>query len=70
MQTTRTTPLIAAREARELLEGGRAYRSAIDEPEVFNLLGAALLRTGWTRDLSALSAPCLVVKPGFDHLIS
>jgi hypothetical protein len=59
--------LIAAREARALLGGDRPYRSAIDEPEVFSLLGAALLRTGWTHDLTVLSAPCLVVKPGFDH---
>lgn len=59
--------LIAAREMKALLGGDRAYRSALDEPEVFSLLGASLLRTGWTDDLAALSAPCFVVKPGFDH---
>lgn len=58
---------IAAREIQALLGGDRAYRSAIDEPEVFSLLGASLLRTGWSMDLAVLSAPCLVVKPGFDH---
>jgi hypothetical protein len=58
---------IAAREVRALLGGDRAYRSAIDEPEVFSLLGASLLRTGWSTDLAVLSTPCLVVKPGFDH---
>ncbi|WP_165184095.1 hypothetical protein [Caulobacter soli] len=58
---------IAAWQVKTLLEGGRAYRSAIDEPEVFSLLGASLLRTGWSTDLAVLSAPCLVVKPGFDH---
>lgn len=59
--------LIAAEALRGLLEGGRPYRSAIAEAEVFNLLGASLLRTGWSTDLAVLSAPCLVVKPGFDH---
>lgn len=59
--------LIAAREIKALLGGDRPYRSAIDEPEVFSLLGASLLRTGWSTDLAVLSAPCLVVKPGFDH---
>lgn len=59
--------LIAAREMRALLTGDRPYRSAIDEPEVFSLLGASLLRTGWSSDLAVLSAPCLVVRPGFDH---
>lgn len=60
--------LIAAEAARELLMGSTPYRSAIAETEVFNLVGAALLRTGWTTDLKVLSAPCLVVRPGFDHL--
>lgn len=58
---------IAAREIQTLLAGDRPYRSAIDEPDVFSLLGASLLRTGWSTDLAVLSAPCLVVKPGFDH---
>ena len=59
--------LIAAREMQRLLGGEAAYRSAIDEAEVFSLLGAALLRTGWSNDLGLLSSPCLVVRPGFDH---
>ena len=58
---------IAARETQALLGGNRPYRSAIDEPEVFSLLGSSLLRTGWSTDLAVLSAPCLVVRPGFDH---
>lgn len=59
--------LIAAREMQRLLGGEAVYRSAIDEAEVFSLLGAALLRTGWSNDLGLLSSPCLVVRPGFDH---
>lgn len=61
--------LLAAEAARGLLTGTATYRSAIDEIEVFNLLGASLLRTGWSTDLGLLSAPCLVVRPGFDHLM-
>jgi hypothetical protein len=61
--------LLAAEAARGLLTGTAAYRSAIDEIEVFNLLGASLLRTGWSTDLGLLSTPCLVVRPGFDHLV-
>jgi len=38
------------------------FNSSIDEPNCFNLLGAMLLRTGWTDDLGVLSRPCLVVK--------
>ena len=32
------------------------------DEEVHSLLGAALLRTGWTTDLTVLSSPCLVIK--------
>lgn len=57
---------IAACEIQTLLAGDQPYRSAIDADETFSLLGASLLRTGWSTDLAVLSAPCLVVKPGFD----
>jgi hypothetical protein len=60
--------LIAAEAARDLFLGADEYRSAIADTEVFSLLGAALLRTGWTTDLGVLSAPCFVVRPGFDHV--
>lgn len=60
--------LIAAEAAAKLLRYDQAYRSAIDETEVFSLLGASLLRTGWSTDLALLSTPCLVVRPDFDHL--
>jgi len=29
---------------------------------VHSLLGAALLRTGWSKDLGLLGMPCLVIK--------
>ena len=38
------------------------FNSAISEPSVFNLIGAALLRTGWTKDISVLEQDCLVLK--------
>ncbi len=38
------------------------FNSAIIEPSVLNLIGAALLRTGWTKDISVLEQDCLVLK--------
>jgi len=37
--------------------------NAIQESHVISLVGMALLRTGWTRDLESLGTPCLVIKP-------
>jgi hypothetical protein len=37
-------------------------KSAIEEPCTMNLLGAMLLRMGWTDDPAILSEPCLVVR--------
>ena len=43
--------------------GKRAsFESAVEEPCTMNLLGAMLLRIGWTDDLTMLSEPCLVVR--------
>lgn len=52
--------------------GARAFMAALPdvdaanaihcECEVHSLLGAALLRTGWTDDVQALSLPCVVIK--------
>lgn len=36
--------------------------NAIESDEVHSLLGAALLRTGWTTDLAILSKRCIVIK--------
>jgi hypothetical protein len=38
------------------------FKSAIEEPCTMNLLGAMLLRAGWTKDLTMLCEPCLVVR--------
>lgn len=40
----------------------KKFTSSVDEPNCFSLLGAMLLRTGWTADREFLSRPCLVVK--------
>lgn len=37
-------------------------QNAIRESTVHSLIGAALLRTGWTEDVSLLSQPCVVIK--------
>jgi hypothetical protein len=36
--------------------------NAIHEMRVHSLLGAALLRSGWSKDLGLLEVPCLVIK--------
>ena len=53
---------LAARTLLSALRSGRVLTSVRAEP-CFNLLGAALLRTGWTSDLGVLAAPLLVVRP-------
>ena len=39
-----------------------SFESSVTSPECLNLLGATLLRTGWSSDLALLSTPCLVVR--------
>ncbi|WP_141563092.1 hypothetical protein [Teichococcus rhizosphaerae] len=36
--------------------------SSVHEPSCLNLVGAALLRTGWTTDVAVLADQCLVVR--------
>jgi len=38
------------------------FNSSIAEPDCLNLIGAALLRTGWSTDVSLLKCQCLVVR--------
>lgn len=47
---------------REGMKFPTIFESAIKEPEVFNLLGAMLLREGWRTDLDVLRERCLVVR--------
>jgi len=37
--------------------------NAVEESAVISLVGMALLRTGWTREIESLETPCLVIKP-------
>ncbi len=39
-----------------------SFESAVEEPCTMNLLGAMLLRMGWSDDPATLSEPCLVVR--------
>lgn len=38
------------------------FQSSVIEPDCLSLLGAALLKAGWSTDLSVLNTPCLVVR--------
>jgi hypothetical protein len=40
------------------------FESSVTPDECMNLLGAALLRTGWSSDVALLSTPCLVIRSG------
>jgi hypothetical protein len=52
--------------------GAKAFRDALPDPtranalsdtgQVLSLIGAALLRTGWLVEPTALSTPCIVIK--------
>ncbi len=53
---------IAVRRFIDSLPNPDAANAIISNEEVHSLLGAALLRTGWTTDPSVLSEPCLVIK--------
>jgi hypothetical protein len=39
-----------------------SFESPLHEPSTLNLLGAMLLRMGWTDDPAVLSEPCLVIR--------
>jgi hypothetical protein len=56
--------------------GGQAFMRALPNPvtanavvcesSVYSLVGAAMLRTGWSSDLGILDQPCLVLRGGSD----
>lgn len=43
-------------------ESRASFESAVSDTCTLNLLGAILLRMGWTDDLSVLAEPCMVVR--------
>ena len=67
----KTAHIDDARLAAEALHA-RLITNEIIEPDVtvetsFNILGAMMMRTGWSNDVSVLSQPCLVIKPTREH---
>jgi hypothetical protein len=54
---------LAANHLFERLSSGLAVSSAVDEPSCFSMLGAMMLRTGWSEDPNVVSEECLVVRP-------
>jgi len=52
---------IAVSQFRKSLPNPEEY-NAIQEPEVFSLVGAAALRAGWASDINVISKQCLVIK--------
>jgi hypothetical protein len=53
----------AAVDAFRLLMGQPEFRSCITpSAETYSLIGAALLRSGWSTDLSLLGTACAVVR--------
>ena len=53
----------AARELHAKLGTGKPVESSVTADERFNILGAMMLRTGWSEEPSVLSEACLVVRP-------
>ena len=54
---------LAANHLFERASSGSAILSAVNEPSCFNMLGAMMLRTGWTDSLDVVSEECLVIRP-------
>jgi hypothetical protein len=51
-----------ARAFIQSLPNPEAANAVVCESEVHSLIGAALLRTGWSEDISILKQPCLVLR--------
>lgn len=53
---------LAIADFRHRIAHPASFGSSVTAPECLSLLGAALLRTGWSTDVALLSVPCLVVR--------
>lgn len=53
---------LAIADFRRGISNPQSFESSVTSSRCLNLLGAALLRTGWSSDLALLSANCLVVR--------
>jgi hypothetical protein len=58
---------LAVKKFRVGMKDPSALKSDVEEPETFNLLGAMMLRTGWSSDPRILTKPCLVVRAYAEH---
>ena len=54
---------LAAKKFYRELRRKKDVKSSVTVDECFSILGAMMLRTGWTADVSILSKSCLVVRP-------
>ncbi len=54
---------LAAKELYTKLRGNKKIESSVTVDKCFSILGAMMLRTGLSKDISVLSQPCLVVRP-------
>jgi hypothetical protein len=53
---------LAISDFRRGMVSPETFESSVTSDECMNLLGAALLRTGWSLDVALLSTPCLVIR--------
>lgn len=53
---------LAIADFRRGIADPNSFQSSVTASECLSLLGAALLRTGWSTDVALLSMPCLVVR--------
>jgi hypothetical protein len=53
---------LAIADFRRGIVSPETFKSSVTSDEGMNLLGAALLRTGWSSDVALLSTSCLVVR--------
>ena len=59
---------LAIEAFRQGMRTPEAFASAVVEARCLSLLGAAMLRTGWTNDPAVVAERCLVVRAGH-HLV-
>lgn len=55
---------LAIADFRRGIVSPETFEGSVTSDECMNLLGTALLRTGWSSDVALLSSPCLVIRSG------
>ena len=59
--------VLAAQSLQARLSRNEIIESDVKVDRAFNILGAMMMRTGWTDDASVLAQACLVIKPTREH---